>query len=123
MPIHPRESREAHSQSLDQFCVAASMNSRPQDSLSPRNCDPRDPQPASGRGALAGQPFPLLAGGISGPALRPRRAVPPIPRHLLADIQRQDRAFNQRIDHPQALFFIGLIALATLIAGLASLFA
>lgn len=73
MPIHPRQSREAHPQiGLARNHAAVSDPPQP-DSLAP-DCDLRGHYPVAGRDAAAGQPFPL--GVAPGPQpLAPRRHV------------------------------------------------
>lgn len=57
MPIHPQESRQAHTEIGKDFLAAASPSPQP-DSLA--RCDLRGSQPATGRGAVAGQQFPPI---------------------------------------------------------------
>jgi hypothetical protein len=56
MPIHPKKSREAHSQIGHRSPAAVSSIS--QDSLS--RCDLRGPHPIAGRDAAVGQPLPYV---------------------------------------------------------------
>lgn len=57
MQVHPRKSREAHSQTAGQLFAAASPKAQRQDSLAPLHCELRGPQPVASRGVATGQPI------------------------------------------------------------------
>jgi hypothetical protein len=85
MPINPQESGQARAEirrhPLVRLAAVSDSSPSPQDSLnSPRNCDQRGfPQPPSGRGADAGQPFPIISppGGAAPSPSQPRRHLRP----------------------------------------------